>query len=399
MNDEITSLKKLLEDFNVATDSLKRSYADLEVKFAAINAELEQKNRDLERSVREKEEMGIYLQNILESLTDGVMVVDVHGKVQLLNKAAETFTETAEVDAIGKNVGVILDLPVLEATDAIFSNNKIRLKGRTIKIFRAPLATKDNEDLGRVLVLHDVTKMERLEEMAKRNEKFVLMAALAAYIAEEIRNPLGSIELFTGLLLKDVTEKKDRERLEQIEAAVRKMDYKIANLLIFTQLRDPDMKNICVNDLLKEALSFAEFIASQGNIAIHCRFIENEPSVVGDVEMIKQLFLNIILNSIQAMPEGGSLQIETKIVADDESGNGYSCFLEITFRDNGVGISEENKPKIFDPFFSTKEGRAGLGLTIVHNIVYSHKGAVHVEEAGGGGTIVTVLLPCRRGSR
>ena len=399
MNDEITSLKKLLEDFNVATDSLKRSYADLEVKFANINAELEKKNRDLERSVREKEEMGIYLQNILESLTDGVVVVDAHGIVQRLNRAAGTFAETAEVDAIGKNVGDILDLPVFETTETIFSNSKIRLRGRTIKIFGAPLATKNNEDLGRVLVLHDVTKVERLEEMAKRNEKFVLMAALAAYVAEEIRNPLGSIELFTGLLLKDAKEKKDRERLEQIEAAVRKMDYKIANLLIFTQVRDPDMKNVHVNDLLKEALSFAEFIASQGNIAIDCRFTESEPSVVGDVEMIKQLFLNIILNSIQAMPEGGMLRIETKIIVDDASDEESPCSLEIAFRDNGVGISEENMPKIFDPFFSTKEGRSGLGLTIVHNIVYLHKGAVHVEAAEGGGTVVTVLLPCRKGSR
>ncbi len=398
---EILTLKKLLENFNASTDSLKRSYADLEAKFTNINTELEKKNVDLEHSVSEKEEIKNYLQNILESLTDGVIVTDVDGKVQRINRAAGIFAEMEERAAKGRHVSAVLELPEAEQKKgrsfseylSMISRNKIRLKGRSIEIFSSPLATRNNEALGNVLVLHDVTRMERLEEMAKRNEKFALMAAMAAYIAEEIRNPLGSIELFTGLLMKDLTGQKDRQRLEQIETAVRKMDYKIANLLMFTQTKVPDMRKVNINEMLKEALSFAEYIASQGNIAIDCRFTESEPSVVGDVEMLKQLFLNVILNSIQAMPEGGKLQIETRLFQESNAVGAAAYYLEIIFEDNGCGIPEADMSKIFDPFFSTKEGRSGLGLTIVHNIVYLHRGTVHVERAEGGGTVVTVLLP------
>jgi nitrogen-specific signal transduction histidine kinase len=395
------SLKKLLENFNASTDSLKRSYADLEAKFTNINTELEKKNIDLERSVSEKEEIKNYLQNILESLTDGVIVTDIEGKVQRLNRSAGIFAEIEEGDAKGKHIWVVLDIPETEQKKgssfseylSMLDKNKIKLKGRSIEIFSSLLATRNNEASGNVLVLHDVTRVERLEEMAKRSEKFALMAAMAAYIAEEIRNPLGSIELFTGLLMKDVTGKKDRQRLEQIETAVRRMDYKIANLLMFTQTRVPDMVRVDINEMLKEALSFAEYIASQGNIAIDCRFTESEPNVIGDVEMLKQLFLNIILNSIQAMPEGGKLQIETKVFQESSAAGAAAYYLEIVFKDNGAGIPEANMPKIFDPFFSTKEGRSGLGLTIVHNIVQLHKGTVHIEGAERGGTLVTVLLP------
>ncbi len=399
---EMTSFQKLLENFNASTELLKHSYADLEAKFASINIELEKKNIDLVRSISETEEIKNYLQNILESLTDGVIVTDTGDNVQRVNRAAGIFAEIAEKDALGRQVMTVLDIPDVERQEgrsfadylAATARNKIKLKGRSIKIFSSPLATRNNEALGNVLVLHDVTRVERLEEMAKRNEKFALMASMAAYIAEEIRNPLGSIELFTGLLLKDVTTKKDRLRLEQIETAVRKMDYKIANLLMFTQTKAPDMKSVGINEILKEALSFAEYIASQGNITIECLFTDSEPGVNGDVEMIKQMFLNIILNSIQAMPEGGRLQIQTRTVREDGVAGKDVYYLEITFKDDGVGIPEENMSKIFDPFFSTKEGRSGLGLTIVHNIVNLHEGTVHVEAVVGEGTVVTVLLPC-----
>jgi signal transduction histidine kinase len=334
-------------------------------------------------------------------LTDGVIVTDINGNIQRLNRTACIFAETLESEAMGRHVRDVLDLPdfgrraeipISEYLSKIVGN-KIRLKGRTIKIFSAQLAKRNNEVLGNVFVLHDVTRVERLEEMGKRNEKFALMAAMAAYIAEEIRNPLGSIELFTGLLMKDVTEQKDRQRLEQIETAVRKMDYKIANLLMFTQTKAPEMRKVNINEMLKEALSFAEYIASQGNISIDCRFTESEPSVVGDVEMLKQAFLNVILNSIQAMPDGGRLQIETRVVREDNPTGGSAYYLEIVFNDNGLGIPQESISKIFDPFFSTKEGRSGLGLTIVHNIVNLHEGTVHVEGSEGVGTVVTVLLP------
>jgi signal transduction histidine kinase len=115
--------------------------------------------------------------------------------------------------------------------------------------------------------------------------------------------------------------------------------------------------------------------------------------VHGDEEMLKQVFLNIILNAFQAMPEGGNLQIVTRNTAVGQIRGKENNFVEILFTDDGTGIMEENIPRIFDPFFSTREGTSGLGLAIVHNILDMHKGIIHVERGAQTGTVFSIMLP------
>jgi signal transduction histidine kinase len=148
-----------------------------------------------------------------------------------------------------------------------------------------------------------------------------------------------------------------------------------------------------VHEVLKETLLFAEQLASTESISLGYHFTEGEPFVAGDVEMLKQVFLNIILNGMQAMPDGGNLYMETRFPDLDKAMPNGKPFLEIIFTDSGIGIPEENLPKIFDPFFSTREGTSGLGLAIVHNIIDMHRGAIHVDIGKGGGTVFSLLLP------
>lgn len=398
---DVRFLQQLFENFNVATASLKQAYANLETKFESINHELEIKNMELKNTISEKEEMKNYLQNILESLTNGVIVTDLEGKIQWVNKCAGIFAGVEETDVRGKHVSTLFDVLSLENWEGIlFSEylkggvgHKIKLNGRTMEIFSSPVAARNGETLGNVFILRDITRIERLEEMEKRSEKFASMGEMAANIAHEIRNPLGSIELFASLLMKDLKEKRDRDRVAQIVSSVKNMDNKISNLLLFTKTKIPRLEVVNINEVLKETLFFAEQLASQGSISLDYTFDEGEARVVCDVEMMKQVFLNIILNGIQAMPNGGNLYIETKFSNVDKAIHNVTPFVEIMFKDDGIGISRENLPKIFDPFFSTKEGTSGLGLPIVHNIIDMHKGAIHVESGNGGGTVFTVLLP------
>jgi PAS domain S-box-containing protein len=398
---DVLSLQQLFENFNMATASLKQAYANLEIKFENINRELEIKNRELENTIAEKEEMKNYLQNILESLTNGVIVTDLEGKIQRVNRCACTFAGVEETDVQGKHVSALFDLLSPENWEGIlFSEylkggvgHKIKLNGRTMEIFSSPVTARNGETLGNVFILRDITRIERLEEMEKRSEKFASMGEMAANIAHEIRNPLGSIELFASLLMKDLKEKRDRDRVAQIVSSVKNMDNKISNLLLFTKTKIPRLEVVNINEVLKETLFFAEQLASQGSISLDYTFEEGEARVACDVEMMKQVFLNIIFNGIQAMPDGGSLHIETNFSHIDKAIPNVTPFVEIMFKDSGIGIPEENLPKIFDPFFSTKEGTSGLGLPIVHNIIDMHNGAVHVESGHGGGTVFTVLLP------
>jgi signal transduction histidine kinase len=267
-----------------------------------------------------------------------------------------------------------------------------------MEVFSAPVRDRNSDTIGTVFLLRDVTRIEKLEEMAKRTEKFAAMGEMAANIAHEIRNPLGSIELFASLLIKDLKEKKDRDRISQIITSVKNMDNKISNLLLFTRNTYPVPGMVNVHDILKEIHVFSEQIFIQGNIVFALRYADVEPVIEGDAEMLKQVFFNLILNALQAMPEGGRLSIETKCSrANGNVKTNAPSSIEIKFSDDGRGIAEEHMSKIFDPFFSTREGGSGLGLAIVHNIVDMHRGSINVERGERGGTIFTILLPLTKG--
>lgn len=399
--DDVHFLQQSFENFNKATVSLKQAYGTLEQKFDNINRELEVKNRELEKTIAENEEMKNYLQNILESLTNGVVVTDMAGKIQRVNRCAEILANVDEAKVRGNHISALFEDISQESWADIFfskyfqgeSGHKIKLQGRTVEIFGTPVKARNSEVVGTVFILRDITRIEKLEDMAKRKEKFASMGEMAANIAHEIRNPLGSIELFATLLMKDLKEEKDRERIAKIVASVKNVDNKISNLLLFTKMNSPRSEYVDVHELLKQTLMFTEPLASQGNISLSCNCYEGDACILGDDEMLKQVFLNIILNAFQAMPDGGNLHIETRGSDIDQRRPFVEPFLEIIFSDNGIGIPEENLPKIFDPFFSTREGTSGLGLAIVHNIVDQHKGAIHVEKGQPEGTVFTVLLP------
>ena len=400
MND-LEFLQQSFDNFNKATSALQQAYANLEQKFESINQELESKNRELEATIAAKEDMKNYLQNILESLTNGVIVTDLAGNIETINRCAGIFTAATEEGVKGKHISLLFeDITPAMWQDIFFSEyfrgeagHKIKLQGRTLEIFGSPVHARSGQAIGTVFILRDISRIEKLEDMAKRTEKFASMGEMAANIAHEIRNPLGSIELFASLLLKDLPVERDRDRVAKILTSVKNMDNKISNLLLFTKTNLPRSECVNIHAILQETLSFSEPLAKQGNISLAFAPVGQEVFVPGDEEMLKQVFFNLTLNAFQAMPAGGRLDISTKITNAGQSRASVPPLLEIMFADNGVGIPAANLPKIFDPFFSTREGTSGLGLAIVHNILDMHKGAIHVERGSSSGTVFTILLP------
>jgi len=393
-------LQQAFEGFSQSTARLQEAFTSLQKKFENINKELEFKNVELKRALAEKDETKNYLQNILESLTTGIVVADMNGNVTMMNQCAEIFTGVSCKDAREGKAGLLLG-DILSYDSKRHSGHtlsglgkKISLRGRTLEIFTSTVKAKDGQKIGVVIVLCDVTRIEKLEKMAKRTEKFVAMGEMAANIAHEIRNPLGSIELFASLLKKDLRSEKDRDRVSHIIGSVRNMDNKISNLLLFTRKQKSLMKKINVNDVLNEVLKFSKQIIGRENIIITARHENIDPIIKGDTELLKHVFLNLILNAIQAMPEGGNLQIETKIYGKiKEEREIDDPKVEIKFIDTGAGISDKYIKRIFDPFFSTREGGMGLGLVIVHNIVDLHGGSIDVESNNGKGAIFNITFP------
>jgi PAS domain S-box-containing protein len=402
--DQYHFLQKSFHEFNQATVRLQNAFTNLEQKFEEINKELEYKNRELKRTIREKEEVKDYLRNILESLTTGVVVTDIAGSITTLNRCAETFFGVTQNQITGKHIKGLFDnltdfeRMVLSCTEHNENTwKKVNLKDRIIDVFASPMRDERGKIIGTVFILRDITRIEKLEEMAKRTEKLAAMGEMAANIAHEIRNPLGSIELFASLLMKDTKNEKYQERLSHIITSVKNMDNKISNLLLFTTQRHPVMRRINIHHIVRGVLQFSEAVIKQEGITLSMKYANAEPHVRGDAEMLKQVFLNILLNSIQAMPDGGCLSIET-IAPHDQEGDSTGNNVEVRVSDTGVGIPRENLKKIFDPFFSTRERGSGLGLAIVHNIVHVHGGAIDVESREKEGTVFSILFPLTQGT-
>ena len=228
----------------------------------------------------------------------------------------------------------------------------------------------------------------------------------AANIAHEIRNPLGSIELFTSLVKKSLDDEDENATLmKHISSNVASMDHLISNLLSYTKPRPSSRQRADVHELLRSVAEISQFMASQRKVAVHLSLDAERAAVLGDSEQSKQVFNNLLLNALQAMPEGGAVSVTSRnLKADDpkllsrfkleqtEDGGGVEL-IEVTVKDSGTGIAKDIQNKIFDPFFTTKDRGTGLGLAIVHNIIESHNAAIDLESQADHGSKFTIMFP------
>ncbi len=213
-------------------------------------------------------------------------------------------------------------------------------------------------------------------------EKLSTIGQISAGLAHELKNPLTTLKM----LFQAFKEQPDmtREDAKIINREIEKIDAIITKFLGFAKQKDFEIADININALTEKALSLAAFDICRHDIVVHKDMLENLPEVKGDRALLEHVFLNLILNAVQAMPGGGDIWMSGK--TDDK-------FIEVVIRDKGAGIPSDIRSKVFDPFFTTKEDGTGLGLSIVYNIVKSHGGKVFFNSSEGAGTVFTVRLP------
>lgn len=395
--EEALLLKRSFDEFNSATDRMQEAFNSLEDQFNRINLELERKNSELERALREKEEIRAYLEKILENLTNGVVVTDADGRIELMNGSAEKLSglprREEEKPWQGRHFSQLF--PDIWSKETYvpgdnLQNVRRRINGRILEVSSSPMPAPDKRSLETIFVIRDVTRLARLEQMEQRSEKFAALEEMAATMAHEIRNPLGSMELFASLLMKEPNSERNRDRAYEIIKSVKHVNNRISNLLLFTKKPNPVVKRVVLHDLMDDVIAFSKPIIENERILLSVKYAEREPWLAGDSEMLKQVFLNLILNSLQAMPDGGRLGIETRLALSEDIVAGD---VEILITDTGEGIHPDTMKRIFDPFFTTREGGAGLGLAIVHNIIHMHGGVVAADGGEKGGTVMTITLP------
>jgi PAS domain S-box-containing protein len=411
-----SSLMEAFEIFNSVSSKLMESYEKLKVEAEHLKVEVEEKNQELSKNLEENKRLRIFLENIIQSITSGMIVIDNRGYITLSNKNAEKiigakknklidqkyidiFRNLPNIDALLKSKGKILPLN-LEFPFTNIQENKYIL-GLNISC----MLDGSNNISGFIFDFRDLKSLKLLEEKAERVTKLTAMGEMAAKMAHEIRNPLGSIELFASHLKKHLVDFPEKvEIADNIISGVKNLNRIVTNILQFSKPAVALIKDIEIEIILEDVLLFSKQKLISDNVKINTKFCKKRFLTQGDPELLKQMFSNIILNAIQAMPHGGELTISTiyrkskeyqtkRLDQNDVKIKLPVLFLHINFKDTGIGIDRDDMKSIFQPFFTTKKRGTGLGLSIIDKIIQQHNGTIRIKSKKDVGTLVSVDLP------
>lgn len=353
-----------------------------------------------------------------DAITDMVWIEDGKQRVLRANRTLLSTTGFSLLEIVGKRCGEVLERIGIDPVDCLCSGtistkspSFLELKGTGASIFHFwayPLTDEEGQLYAIVHYLKDVTAQKHLEQELIRADKLASLGTLVAGIAHEINNPLGIIAGYSEALLErarersllDVKEFEDfPEYLRTIHNEMFRCKGILRTLLEFAKPHGGTFRELDINELIKEVILLVHHKAAKFNHNIECRLNRELPKINGDPGSLRQLFMNIVINSLYFTPEGGDIIIATKTggALQDRRFEGQET-VEVSISDTGTGIPGDILGKIFDPFFTTKpvgEG-TGLGLAICHKIVEEHNGAISVESEVGKGTSFTIRLPARR---
>lgn len=386
--EEATLLKQAFASFDEAAGNMERSYQLLTARVQELNVELEASNRALRHSLQANEKIKDHLHAIMESLATGVLVTDSDARITTVNRTAAVMLDVDRGALLGRSLPALLT----EWRDPGVESGEVVRKTRRLAVTLTDLRGAEGETIGRIAQFHDVTELKRLAEQVQRQQRLAAMGEMAARLAHEIRSPLGSIELFGSLLRQELSGDPARRQLaEHICTAVRATDHLIGNTLSFVSPRRPKWEPVALSRLIEEAVLLATPLIETHRVRVRTEGVYEDARIRGDEGMVRQVVLNLILNAVQAMPEGGDLLIAVTDVGRE------SVRLSVT--DTGKGIAPADRPRLFDPFFTTRPGGTGLGLAIAHNSVVAHGGWIEVESEVGKGSTFTVVLPKEKGEK
>jgi signal transduction histidine kinase len=275
--------------------------------------------------------------------------------------------------------------------DSVFVNSRNELI-----VLRTSISEQVGETgqrVGIVVLVKDVSRLVAMESELRKRDRLAAAGTLAAGVAHEIRNPLSALELNLRLLRDDVmslcTTGGDIEGyFEILFAETRRLNRITSNFLQLSRPEPLARVRVAVHDPVMQVARLVNREAQEKNISLVLDLAGGDPEVLGDATKIEQVCLNILINAMQAMPAGGVIRVASAIHWSDGRN-----FVNLAFEDQGIGISPENLPRLFDPYFTTRSDGTGLGLAIADRIVTDHGGKILVESTVGVGTVVMVCLP------
>jgi signal transduction histidine kinase len=391
-------LLQAFRSFAEAADSLERSYGTLRSEVARLRGELEQSNAGLARSLEENRRMRAHLDRILEGLPCGVLVAKSDGTISRINPEGRRLLKSNQV-----LVPVELRDLFEQARSEPGEQEQCFPDGsggeRWLAVRHAAVKDADNDDdeseraeCVSIFILRDVSDAKRLVEEKDKLRREQALAEMSAILAHEIRNPLGSLELFAGLLAGAGLSAECRQWVEQVQAGLRTLAATVNNVLHFHSLPSPERAPIDLGQLLDWASGFLVPMARQARVELCLRNHLHGVWFAADRHRLEQVLLNLVLNALRAMPGGGWVEISGHRIR-----HGEAPAVTISVSDTGPGVLAGSGPKIFEPGFSTSPGSPGLGLAVCRKIVEQHGGSLEAANRAGAGASFTLKFPLEEG--
>ncbi len=372
-----------------------------------VLADIEERERlevaALSREIQGREQ---FITNVVQSLKDGLVVLDREGRVVAWNRALENRYDIKVQEVLGK---LFLDINpnwkregVAEPIERLLrgqieefvlqgvEHESLR-KGRVVLNLKGSLLRENLMPSGAVILIEDITERIALERSARQAEKLAALGTLSAGLVHELNNPIGIISSRIELMLQEAEERRlppqVREDLEVLHRHAQRVARIARGLLSFARQSPGDRRLLDLNQIVEETLLLMEKQVSKEGISVRRFLAPDLPPMEGDSNALQQVVLNLLTNARDAMGDGGEIRIETGTVT------GRPGWLRLVVSDNGPGIPLEHLPKIFDPFYTTKAEGTGLGLSITYGIVREHQGTIDVQSQPGKGTTFVLAFP------
>lgn len=338
------------------------------------------------------DQLDLLHRSIIESVDTGILTVDLNGNIKSFNAGAEKITGFLRFKIIDKKIDDIFPFfsRILNEESQWKPESRFQVadSGKILGCSVSPLVDGNRKKIGNILIFQDLTLIKEMERQIEKNKQLAFAGEIAASLAHEIRNPLASISGPIQMLSEDLRlDETDRRLMQIVLRGKDRLEGFVKDFLLLARPKQSERKDIDVKAIIDDVLESLRFSPEwHEHIEINMDLCD-QTGIYGNKAEIRQVIWNLILNAVQAMPEGGILKIET---SPDEK-----QYLEIRISDNGCGIKEKDQDRVFEPFYTTKESGTGLGMAIVNRIVESHMGKIRIKSKPGKGTDCIVLLPIK----
>jgi PAS domain S-box-containing protein len=407
--DELTQFRESFATFNKIISNLQRQYLTLEKDYDEQERKLEAINAELRHTMARGAGVTAFLNSILNAMTSGVLAVTPEGRISHINPAAEKILGVPTAQALGRRYDDVIEADFGErysATETIRSGIEFEGEEKCIRtaarrkmplsVSTALLYNHDGAVAGAVEIIHDLTRTKKLEEEITRVRTLAALGEMAATVAHEVRNPLGGIGGFAALLKREMADDDPRlKHVERIIAGVDTLNQTVSALLDYTRRDELNIREIDLDSLIEDSVAYFQndHFSQENGVSIAVEHGEQCVNLRCDPQLIRQVLLNLLRNSREAMPDGGRITIRCGKISRMPAPDSGENFASIEVSDTGKGIPKNIRDRIFRPFFTTKRKGNGLGLASAWKVMQAHGGNIEIKESENTGSTFILTLP------